>query len=42
VATIFDHPRDPRETAQVVDAFGWAEHATALDRIYSQIIAQGG
>ena len=42
VATILDHPRDPRETAQVVDAFGWAEHAAALDQIYSEILAKGG
>ena len=28
----------PAETAQVVEGFGWAQHAEALDRLYSEAI----
>ena len=38
VRVILDHPPEPATTAKVVAQFGWAEHAQALDRIYSEII----
>ncbi len=38
VRTILDHPPAPAETAKVVERFGWAEHAGALDAIYSEVI----
>ena len=38
VRVILANPRRPRETAQVVSQFGWAEHAAALDAIYSAIL----
>jgi len=40
VRTVLDQPRAPRETARVVAGFGWAEHAEALDRIYSEIVGR--
>tara|TARA_B100000678_G_scaffold19275_1_gene14909 strand:- start:411 stop:1601 length:1191 start_codon:yes stop_codon:yes gene_type:complete len=38
VQVLLDNPPDPADTAQVVDGFGWAEHAEALDRIYSEVL----
>ena len=38
VRTILDHPPKPQETAALVADFGWAEHAEALDRIYSEVV----
>ena len=39
VRILLDNPPDRADTAQVVGGFGWAEHAEALDRIYSEVIA---
>ena len=39
VRILLDTPPDRADTAQVVGGFGWAEHAEALDRIYSEVIA---
>ena len=39
VQMLLDQPREPRETAKVVADFGWTEHAEALDRIYSDVMA---
>lgn len=38
VQTILDHPPHPAETAKVVEDFGWAEHAEALDAVYSEVV----
>ena len=38
VRMILRDPPAPRDTAQMVERFGWAEHAEALDAIYSEII----
>ncbi len=38
VRLVLDHPPQPADTAKMVDGFGWAEHAEALDRIYSEIV----
>lgn len=39
VRTILAHPTRPADTAKIVEGFGWPEHAEALDRLYSEIIA---
>ena len=39
VRTILDQPPVPADTARTVAGFGWAEHAAALDAIYSEVVA---
>ena len=38
VRTILDNPPVPAETARIVEQFGWASHADALDAIYSEVV----
>ena len=40
VRTILYNPPVPTETAKIVEHFGWASHAEALDAIYSEIVAR--
>lgn len=40
VRMLLDQPPSPAETASTVSGFGWAEHAEALDRIYSVVIGR--
>ena len=38
VRILLQNPTEHADTAQAVAQFGWAEHAEALDRIYSEIL----
>lgn len=38
VRILLENPPEHADTARVVDGFGWAEHAEALDAIYSEVI----